>query len=261
MSDVWRTIQQFAADYGGRILAAVLILAVGWAMIRFLIGPLRRLMERSHCDPSVTSFLVNSARTIMVLAVLLGVLNQLGVETASLLTLLGAVALAVALSLQGSLANYASGLVVLSFRIVRVGDVIETGGICGRVVELLPFHAVLVTADNQRVTVPNTILTTAAVRNHTALSSRRVEWTLPVPAAIDLAAAKAALRARLVADARILTEPAPQIYVKEWLDDKRMMTVTAWADTQHYTAVQQELLESLGLGLDEVRRTGNPGPA
>src|SRR5690349_2463368 len=122
MYEVWLRIEQLAMDYGGRVLAAVLILAVGWVLIRFLVGPLRRVLERSHFDPSVTSFLVNSARTILLFAVLLGVLNQLGVETASRLTLLGAVALAVALSLQGSLANFASGLVVLSFRIVRVGD-------------------------------------------------------------------------------------------------------------------------------------------
>src|SRR5262249_52815614 len=160
----------------------------------------------------------------------------------SLLTLLGAVALAVALSLQGSLANFASGLVVLSFRIVRVGDLIETGDIRGRVIELQPFHAVLVTGDNQRVTVPNTILNTAAVRNHTALPTRRVEWTLPVPAAIDLAAARETLRNRLQADRRILTDPEPQIFVKEWLDDKRILTIMAWTTTPDYIAVQQEVL-------------------
>jgi small conductance mechanosensitive channel len=254
MHDFWQSLHQLVEDYGGRVLAAVLILAVGWMVIRFLIGPLRGLLERSNLDPSVTSFVVNSARTMLLFAVLLGVLHQLGVETASLLTLLGAVALAVALSLQGSLANFASGLVVLSFRIVRVGDLIETGDIRGRVLELQPFHVVLVTADNQRVTLPNTLLTTAAIRNHTFMTMRRVEWTLPVPAALDLAAAKDTLRARLLAEARIATDPAPQIFVKEWLDDKRIVTVTAWADTAHYAAVQQDLLEPLGLSLEELRK-------
>jgi small conductance mechanosensitive channel len=253
MQDFWDTAEPLVRLYAGRVVAALLILAVGWGLIRFLVGPLRHVLERSHFDPSVTSFLVNSARTILLLAVLLGVLNQLGVETASLLTLLGAVALAVALSLQGSLANVASGLVVLSFRIVRVGDVIETGDIRGRVVELLPFHAVLVTADNQRVTVPNTLLTTAAVRNHSALPTRRVEWTLPVPARDDLAAVKEALLARVRADARILPEPVPQVYVKEWAEDKRVLTITAWTATADQLAVQQEMLEALGLTLEAAR--------
>jgi small conductance mechanosensitive channel len=202
----------------------------------------------------VASFLVNTARTLLMFAVLLGVLNQLGVETASLLTLLGAVALAVALSLQGSLANFASGLVVLAFRIVRVGDLIETGDIRGRVVELKTFHTVLVTADNQRVTVPNTILTTAAVRNHSALPIRRVEWTLPVAASVDFPGTKGALHARLGSDPRILPDPPPQIFVKEWADDKRLLTILAWTDTAHAISVQQELLEALGLSLDQFRR-------
>jgi small conductance mechanosensitive channel len=255
MGDFWDAVEPVVRDYGGRVVAALLILAVGWAVIRFLIGPLRRALDRSHLGPSVTSFLVNSARTILLFAVLLGILNQLGVETASLLTLLGAVALAVALSLQGSLANFASGLVVLSFRIARVGDIIETGDIRGRVVELLPFHAVLITADNQRVTLPNTILTTAAVRNHSALATRRVEWTLPVPAQDNLAAVKEALRSRLLTDPRILPEPAPQIYVTEWAAYKRVLTVTAWTSTADQTAVQQEMLERLGMSLESIAQT------
>ncbi len=258
MDDFWHTLRPWLADYGGRLAGAALILLVGWLLIRLLAGPLGRLLGHAHLDPSVASFLVNSARTLLMVAILLGVLNQLGVETASLLTLLGAVALAVALSLQGSLANFASGLVVLSFRIVRVGDQIETGDVRGRVVELLPFHAVVVTADNQRVTVPNTNLTNNPVRNHSALPTRRAEWTLPLTARDDLAGAKEALRARLRADARILAEPPPQISVKDWADDKRVLTVSAWAPTADYPAVQQDLLEELGTALEQYRRA-HPG--
>src|SRR5262249_58081401 len=115
--------------------------------------------------------------------------------TASLLALLGAAGLAVALSLQGALANFASGLVLLAFRMVRLGDQIEVGDVRGRVREMLPFHVVLETADNQRITVPNTLLTNGPVRNHSALPDRRVQWTLPVSGRADLAAARAALRA------------------------------------------------------------------
>jgi small conductance mechanosensitive channel len=163
-------------------------------------------------------------------------------------------ALAVSLALQGSLANFASGLVVLSFRIVRVGDLIETGDIKGRVVELLPFHAVLVTADNQRVTVPNTILTSSSVRNHTSLPTRRAEWNLQLSSQDDLAAVKEALRARLTSDARILTDPAPHFYVKEWTEDKRMLVVSAWTATADHSTVQQDLLEVLGRAVQQLRQ-------
>src|SRR5262249_50487270 len=154
--------------------------------------------------------------------------HQLGVATASLLTLLGAVALAVALSLQGSLANFASGLIVLAYRLGRVGDLGETGDIRGRGVELLPFHALIVTADNVQVAVPNTLLTNSPVRNHSALPTRRAEWTLPVKSEADPAAVREALLTRLKADPRILAAPPPVVFVKEWGEDKRVLTVQGW---------------------------------
>jgi small conductance mechanosensitive channel len=155
--------------------------------------------------------------------------------------------------LQGSLANFASGLIVLSFRILRVGDLVETGDVRGRVAEMLPFHVVIITSDNQRVTVPNSILAGGAVRNHSALPTRRAEWVLPLSGHDPLAAVKEALLARLRAEPRILTDPPPQVYVKEWAEDKRVLTVTAWTATTDFLAVQQELLEGLGESLEALR--------
>jgi small conductance mechanosensitive channel len=148
MDLTWETVRLTGIGLAGRFVGALVILAVGWLTVRYLITPLRRLLERSHFDPSVASFLANTTRSALIIVILLGALQQLGVATASLLTLLGAAGLAIALSLQGSLANFASGLLVLSFRTARVGDFIEVGDIRGRVSELLPFHVVLVTLDN-----------------------------------------------------------------------------------------------------------------
>ena len=253
MEELWQKIQPQVLQYSGRIAGAVLILVLGWLVLRFLVGPLRKLLGRSRLDPSVASFLANSARTIVLVAVILALLQQLGVETTSLLTLLGAASLAVALSLQSSLANFASGLMVLSFRMVRVGDLIEVGEVRGRVADLLPFYVVIDTLDNQRITVPNTLLTSGAVRNNTVLPARRVSWTLPVPAAADLAALKEALRARLLADPRVLKEPAPLLYVQEWGLDKHVLAVAAWVATPDYLPVQQQLLEELGTAAGAFR--------
>jgi small conductance mechanosensitive channel len=256
MPEVWEFIRPHLIEYGGRLLGVLATVAVGWLAIRFLLSPVRRLLARSRLDPSLGSFLLNSARTLLIVAIILACLHELGVETASLLTLLGAAVLAVALALQGSLTNFASGLVVLAYRLVRVGDIVETGDLRGRVVELLPFHIILVTADNLRVSVPNTTLINNPVRNHTALPTRRAEWTLPVPAAADLTAAKEALRAHLRTDPRILGEPPPEVFVKEWAEFKRVLTVCAWTATADYLAVQQELLERLGAALPEARPRG-----
>ena len=246
-------IPSWVREYTMRLVGAVLILLVGWIATRLLVGPLRRLLARSGLDVSVSSFLVNTVRTLILIAVLLAVLQQFGLETTSLLTLLGTVGLAVALSLQGSLANFASGLLLLAFRTVRVGDWIEVGDARGRVSEMLPFHIVLETLDNQRITVPNTALTNGAVRNNTYLPSRRVQWTLPVSAGDDLDAVKAALRNRLQAEARILKEPPPQIHVQDWTADRRTLAVTGWTATADYVDVQQEMLEELGKSLESVQ--------
>src|SRR6185437_10317254 len=205
----WENIPSWVREYSLRLAGAVLILLLGWIAMRLLVGPLRRLLARSRLDASVASFLVNTVRTAILVVILLAVLQQFGLETTSLLTLLGTAGLAVALSLQGSLANFASGLLLLTFRTVRVGDSIEVGDVRGRVREMLPFHIVLETPDNQRITVPNTLLTNGAVRNNTFLPTRRVQWTLPVSGHDDLDAVKAALRTRLQAEPRIHTEPSP----------------------------------------------------
>lgn len=250
----WENIPSWVRDYSLRLAGAVLILLLGWIANRLLVGPLRRVLARSRLDLSLTSFLVNSVRTAILLVVLLAILQQFGLETTSLLTLLGTAGLAVALSLQGSLANFASGLMLLAFRTVRIGDWIEVGDVRGRISEMLPFHIVIESLDNQRITVPNTLLTTGPVRNNTYLPARRVQWTLPIGAGDDLGAIKAALLGRLQADSRIHKEPPPQIYVQEWMTDKRTLALTAWTATADHLAVQQELLEELGKSMEAAQR-------
>ena len=249
----WQNIPPWVREYAVRLVGALLILLLGWVANRLLVGPLRRLLDRSRFDTSVASFLVNSVRTALLLVVLLAVLQQFGLETTSLLTLLGTAGLAVALSLQGSLANFASGLLLLAFRTVRVGDSIEVGDVRGRVSEMLPFHIGLETTDNQRITVPNTLLTNGAVRNNTYLAVRRVQWMLPVSGRDDLDSVKGALKARLESEPRIHKEPQPEIYVQDWAADKRTLIVMAWTATTDYLSVQQEMLEELGKTLESVR--------
>ena len=252
----WENTPSWVRDYSLRLAGTVLILLLGWLATHLLVGPLRKVLARSRLDLSLASFLVNSLRTAILLVVLLAVLQQFGLETTSLLTLLGTAGLAVALSLQGSLANFASGLMLLAFRSVRIGDFIEVGDVSGRVSEMLPFHIVLETLDNQRITVPNTLLTSGPVRNNTYLPARRVQWTLPIGANDELNSVKTALLGRLQTDERIHKDPPPRIYVQEWSAEKRTLAVTAWTATADYVAVQQELLEELGKRVEAVRSRG-----
>jgi small conductance mechanosensitive channel len=258
VDEFWQQVRQFAERYAGRAIGVAVILAVGVAALRYLFAPLRRLLERSRLTTSAASFLANTARGLLLVVIVIGVLQQLGVETTSLLTVLAAAGLAIALSLQNALANFTAGLIVLSFRMVRVGDVIDVGGLRGRVTDMFPFHVVLVTDDNQTITVPNSLLTGGGVRNFTALPLRRAQWSLPLRPADDLDAVRAALVERLRADARVLREPAPRAFVQEWADDKRVLAVWAWTAVADHPAVQEDLLEALGLTLEAVRRHRGP---
>jgi small conductance mechanosensitive channel len=249
MEELWNNFRSRMLELSNHVAAAIFVLVLGWLAARFLVGPLRRLLGRSRLDPSVASFLISSARSALLIVVLVTVLQQLGVETTSLIALLGTAGLAVALSLQGSLANFASGLLILSFRIVRVGDEVEVGDVRGRVSNMLPFHVVIDTPDNQRITVPNTLFTTTAVRNNSVLPARRVEWKLTVGPQRDLAAARLAILQRLRADPRVRPEPPPEVWVSDWAEDRRTLTAAAWVATADYLTVRQEILEELGRSL------------
>jgi small conductance mechanosensitive channel len=253
MDGLWEQLRQWAAANAGHVAGAAVILLGGVLALRYLVAPLRRLLERGRMASSAASFLANSARALVLTAIVIGVLQQLGVETTSMLAVLAAAGLAVGLALQNTLANFAAGLLVLAFRMVRVGDVIDVGGLRGRATDLFPFHVVLVTDDNQSVTVPNTLLTGGGVRNFTALPLRRAQWSLPVPAGADLAATKEALLARLRADPRVLPEPPPRAFVQEWAADRRVLAVQAWTSAADFPAVQEDLLEPLGLAAEALR--------
>ncbi len=253
MAILWPDWGRWVDPVIGRGIGAVLILVVGLLVLRYLMPPVRRLLERSRLEPAVVSFLANSIRGLLLAVVLIGLLQCLGVPTGSLLTVLAAAGLAVALSLQNTLANFTAGLVLLAFRMLRVGDVIETGTMRGRVAEIYPFHVVLITEDNQVVLVPNLVLTANSFRNTTALPTRRVQWSLPWPAGPELAAVKETLRNQLLADPRIQREPGPRILVQEWGNEKRVLAVQAWTTALDAGAVQEEMLETLGLALDAQR--------
>jgi small conductance mechanosensitive channel len=259
MEQFWQELRQRADLIGGRALGVAVILILGLLALRYVVGPLRRLLERSRVEPSVASFLANSLRGVILVVLVVGVLQQLGVETTSLLTLLAAGGLAVALSVQNTLVNFTAGLLLLSFRMLRVGDIIEAGGMRGRVVEILPFHVVLIAEDNQWLTVPNSVLTGNGFRNHSAQPLRRVQWSLPLRPADDLGTAKARLCERLLADARVLREPGPRAFVQEWADERCVLQVQAWAAVADHQAVQEELLEALGLTVVGLRRPDGSG--
>jgi small conductance mechanosensitive channel len=246
MSDFWDRIQASLPLWSARLAAVALLLLAAWLFDRFFIRALHRVLVRAGAAAGAVSFLFNTARAILLCAVILAVFQQLGIETTSVVAVLGVAGAALALSLQGFMSNFAAGLVLLGERMLRLGDLIEVGDVRGVVVEIQTLHIIVETAERVRVSLPNTLLINGPFRNHSALPTRRVQWLLPVPLGIDLGPIREELTTRLLADDRVLREPAPVVFVRDWALDKQTLAVQAWTSSANAQAVQDQMLESLG---------------
>jgi small conductance mechanosensitive channel len=264
MTELLEKLQAGTPEAIGHALAVAVLVLIGWLFYRYLIGSLHRLLVRVGVSPGVVSFLSNTVRALLVCSVVLAVLRQLGVETTSLIALLGAAGAALLLSLQGFMGNFAAGLVVLGQRTVRLGDFIEVGDVRGAVVEMQAFHVLVETPERVLVSLPNTLLMSAPMRNHSALPTRRIQWLLPAPVNRDLGPLKEALASRLLQDARILKQPSPAVLVRDWAMDKQTLAVQAWTASADALAVQEQLLEPLGRAverwIEEGRKAAPAGP-
>jgi small conductance mechanosensitive channel len=220
--------------FGVRILTALLILIVGRWMARALRTIIRRALERAKIEATVASFFSNLGYGVFLTFVILAALAKLGIQTTSFIAVLGAAGLAVGLALQGSLANFAAGVLLLVFRPLRVGDYVEGAGVSGKVDEIHIFTTSLATPDNKRVIIPNAKLMNDNITNYTILGQRRVDLTIGVGYGENLARVKEVIADVLAGDERILTEPAPTIGVLALASSSVDFVVRPWVKSEDY---------------------------
>jgi small conductance mechanosensitive channel len=174
MDTVWLTIYTYLATYGLSVLAVILMVVVGRWLASVLSLWIERAMERAQVDPTLTRFVKHLSYMGLLVFVALSALSQLGIQTTSFIAVLGAAGLAVGLALQGSLANFAAGVLMIIFRPFQVGDFIEAAGTSGMVQEIQIFNTILNTADNRRIIIPNASITTGNITNYSANDTRRL---------------------------------------------------------------------------------------
>lgn len=240
-----------AIDFGISLIVAILIFLVGKWLAGKISGLIGMGMQKKGVDPTVTQFISNLVRALLMAMVIVVVLSQLGVETASLIAVLGAAGLAVGLALQGSLSNFASGVLLIVLRPCRVGDFVEAGGCSGSVSKIDILATTMVTPDNKVITVPNSAVMGGPIVNYSAMDTRRVDLTLGVSYDADLAQTKRIVSELLEADTRILKEPGVTVEVVELADSSVNFVVRPWVKKEDYWGVYFDLQREMKLAMDK----------
>jgi small conductance mechanosensitive channel len=237
--------QALATEFGIDIIAALAIFIIGRWVANLITKGVRRLLERANVDATLIKFLSNIVRILLLIFVILAAIGQLGIQTTSLIAVLGAAGLAVGLALQGSLANFAAGVLVIIFRPYKVGDYIEAAGVAGTVDEVQIFNTVMNTPDNKRIIVPNSQITGGIITNYSAHETRRVDFTFGIGYADDIDKAKSIIEEVLTGDERVLEDPAPQIVVAELADSSVNIVARPWAKAADYWGLKFDVTETV----------------
>ncbi len=246
LARIWELI----TIYGLKVIAAIAILIIGRWVSMGIRNMLKKLMKKSNVDDTIISFTANLSYVALLAFVVLAALGQLGIQTTSFIAILGAAGLAVGLALQGSLANFAAGFLMIIFRPFRVGDFIEGGGAAGTVENIEIFTTTLKSPDNKTVIIPNAKLTGDNIVNWTVKGTRRVDMIFGIGYGDDIDKARKILIEIVDGDDRILKDPPPQIALSELADSSVNFVVRPWVKSGDYWSVYFDTMEKVKKAFD-----------
>nr|WP_315153849.1 mechanosensitive ion channel domain-containing protein [uncultured Flavobacterium sp.] len=245
-------------DYSPKIISAFVILVIGIYGIRLVTRLIKKIMIKRELDPTLTKFLADILIWALRILLFIAFISKLGVETSSFVAILGAMGLAVGLSLQGSLSNFAGGMLIILFKPFKVGDTIEAQGQIATVLEIQIFVTKLVTANNQTIFIPNGILSNGTIINYSTQGQRRADLTIAISYETDIKKAKEIIAEVMRSNPKVLTNPAPEVAVKNLTDNAIQLAVRPWAKNEDFGAVFSETLENCKLAFDAAGITIQP---
>jgi small conductance mechanosensitive channel len=251
MEKVWETLINLGTTYGLKIVGAILILIIGRIVVNIIARVIRKLMQRGNTDETLTKFAVSLTRIALMTFVFIAAIGTLGVQTASFVAVIGAAGLAIGFALQGSLSNFASGVMLIIFRPFKAGDYVEAGGSSGSVEAIQIFNTIMKTPDNKKVIIPNSQITGGSITNYSAMDTRRIDMVFGIGYGDDIKLARETLERIVKDDPRILKDPAPTIAVSELGESSVDFVVRPWAKTSDYWGVFFDLTEKVKLTFDE----------
>lgn len=239
-------------EFGLNIITALAIYFIGKMVVGIVVRALRKLMQKNNVDVTLETFIGNLVRVSLLVVVIIAAVGALGIQTTSLIAVMGAAGLAIGLALQGSLSNFAAGVLIVLFRPYKVGDYVDAAGVAGSIEEVQILTTIMKTPDNKRIIVPNSQIMSSIITNFSANETRRVDFVFGVGYGDDLDQVHKELRALVEADERILKEPAYQIVVSELADSSVNFTVRVWAKSGDYWDIYFDMLENVKRRFDEV---------
>lgn len=255
LSASWQNVVNFSTtrglEFSLNLLAGLLILLVGRAVAHWLRRMVRRVATQAKIDETLVRFVTNLAYAAMLVFVVLSALNRVGIDTTSFTAVVGAAGLAVGFALQGSLSNFAAGVMLIVFKPFCVGDQVQAGGSTGTVVEIQIFNTLIRTDNNALIFVPNGAITSATITNFSADETRRIDIVVKCGYENDLREVKSFLVELMREDDRILQLPPAQVVVDQLGDNAISLSVQPWVRNEYFTAVRTHLLEAIKAGCEE----------
>ena len=244
------SVADLAWEYGPPLLLALVVLVVGLWLVKRVVALTGKALARGNVEPTLARFLGSLVSVGLKALLLISFASMIGIKTTSFIALLGAAGLAIGLALQGSLANFAGGMLILLFRPYKAGDFIEAQGVAGTVREIQIFSTILKTGDNKVIIVPNGIISNGIVTNYSMEETRRVDFVFGIGYGDDIGKAKDILSQLISADPRAHADPAPVVVVSELADSAVNLTVRVWVNAADYWGLKFDLTEKVKLTFD-----------
>lgn len=245
-------------DYSPKIISALIILFIGLYAIRIINRLIRKIMIKRNLDATLSKFLADILLWVLRVLLFVTFIDKLGIGTSSFVAILGAMGLAVGLSLQGSLSNFAGGMLIILFKPFKVGDTIEAQGVSATVLEIQIFVTKLITSNNQTIFIPNGTLSNGTIINYSMQGSRRADLTISISYGTNLKEAKDLIVTVLKNNPKVLTTPAAEVSVKNITDNSVQLAVRPWAKNEDFSLLVSETLEDCKLAFDNAGITFQP---
>ena len=243
---------EMGLQFGVQFLLAIVVYFVGNFIIKRVLSLVAKGLEKKKVEITLHRFLLSILSTLLKAIQIIILASMLGIQTASFIAILGAAGLAIGLALQGSLANFAGGVLILLFRPFKNGDAIKAQGYVGSVEEIQIFNTILKTFDNQRIIIPNGLLSNGCVTNINVNGTRRVDMVFGISYDDDIVKAKALLRTLIEADERVLKDQGVDIWVGEHGESSVNLFVRPWANAEDYWGLYFEMMEKVKIEFDKA---------